>query len=96
MRNIIKESRYHLEVETGWTYWFHLKHSLVNSYKLIKISFKSLVHGILPFIWKSDAPKGVIVLYHEIMKIQHIQKLDKLRKYPKNERYTGNNLNSTE
>ena len=57
MRNIIKESRYHLEVETGWTYWFHLKHSLVNSYKLIKISFKSLVHGILPFIWKSDVQR---------------------------------------
>ena len=95
MRNIIRQSRYHLD-ETGWTYWFHLKHSLVNSYKLIKISFKSLVHGILPFMWKSDAPKGVIVLYHEIMKIQHIQKFDKLRKYPKNERYTSNTFNSTE
>ena len=63
MRNILKESKYHLEVETGWDYWFHLKHSIVNSYKLIKISFKSLVHGLLPFMWKSDAPKGVIVLY---------------------------------
>ena len=90
MRNILKESKYHLEVETGWTYWFHLKHSLVNSYKLIKISFKSLVHGLLPFMWKADAPKDVILLYHEIMKIQHIQKLDKLRKYPKNERYISN------
>ena len=36
MRNILKESKYHLEVETGWDYWFHLKHSIVNSYKLIK------------------------------------------------------------
>ena len=90
MRNIIKESRYHLEVETGWTYWFHLKHSLKNSYQLIKISFKSLVHGILPFMWKSDAPKGVIILYHEIMKIQHVKKLVKLRRYPKNERYISN------
>ena len=90
MRNILKESKYHLEVETGWTYWFHLKHSIVNSYKLIKISFKSLIHGLLPFIWKSDAPKGVIILYHEIMKIQHIKKLDKLRKYPKNKRYISN------
>jgi hypothetical protein len=90
MRNIFKETKYHLEVETEWTYWFHLKHSLVNSYKLIKISFQSLVHGLLPFMWKSDAPKGVIILYHEIMKIQHIKKLDKLRKYPKNERYISN------
>ncbi len=84
MRNIFKESKYHLEVETGWTYWFHLKHSLVNSYKLIKISFKSLVHGLLPFMWKSDAPIGVIVLYHDIMKLQDIHKLDLLRIYPIN------------
>ena len=42
---------------------------------LIKISFKSLVHGLLPFMWKVDAPKDVILLYHEIMKIQHIQNL---------------------
>ena len=89
MRNIIKESRYHLEVETGWTYWYHLRHSIKNSIKLIKISFKSVVHGLLPFMWKSDAPKEVITLYHEIMKIQHIQKMDKLRDKPKNERYTG-------
>ena len=58
--------------------------------QLIKISFKSLVHGLLPFVWKSDAPKGVIILYHEIMKIQHIKTLDKLRKIPKNERYISN------
>ena len=54
------------------------------------------MHGLLPFMWKSDAPKGVIILYHEIMKIQHIQKLDKLRKLPKNERYTSNLPNDTE
>ena len=88
MRNIFI-SKYH-QSRYGWTYWFHLGTFSCNSYKLIKISFKSLVHGLLPFIWKSDAPKGVIILYHEIMKIQHIKKLDKLRKYPKNERYISN------
>ena len=90
MKNIFKETKYHLEVETGWSYQFHLWHSIKNSAILLKISLKSLVHGLLPFIWKSDAPKGVIILYHEIMKIQHIKKLDKLRKYPKNERYISN------
>ena len=36
---------------------------------------------------KNDAPKEVIKLYHEIMKIQHIKKIDKLRKLSKKERY---------
>ena len=95
MRNIIKESIYHLKVETGWTYWYHLKHSLINSSRLIKISFKSVVHGFLPFIWKADAPRDVIRLYHEIMKIEHIRKMDKLKQLPKNERY-NNTTNPTE
>ena len=90
MRNIIKESIYHLKVETGWSYQYHLWHSIQNSAILIKIAFKSVVHGLLPFLWKADAPKDVIRLYHTIMKIQHIQKLDKLRKYQKNERYLSN------
>ena len=89
MRKIFKESKYHLEVETGWTYWYHLKHSIHNSRRLIAISFKSIVHGFLPFMWKSDAPKDVIRLYHEIMKIEHIRKMDKLKQLPKNERYNN-------
>ena len=96
MRNIFKESKYHLEVETGWTYWYHLKHSIHNSRRLIAISFKSIVHGLLPFLWKADAPKDVIRLYHEIMRIEHIRKMDKLRELPRNERYTGHTPNSTE
>ena len=96
MRNPIKESIYNLKVETGWSYQYHLWHSIVNSTKLIKIAFKSIVHGFLPFIWKADAPKEVIKLYHEIMKIEHIRKMDKLRELPKNERYTSKNTNDTE
>ena len=72
MRNIIKESIYHLKVETGWSYQYHLWHSIKNSSILIKIAFKSIVHGILPFMWKADAPKEVIRLYHTIRKIEHI------------------------
>ena len=87
MKNIFKETKYHLEVETGWSYKFHLWHSIKNSAILIKISFKSLVHGLLPFIWKADAPKDIITLYHTIMKIQHIRKMDKLRGIEKSKRY---------
>ena len=75
MRNIIKESIYHLKTETGWSYSYH---------------------GLFPFMWKADAPIGVIKLYHEIMKIEHIRKMDKLRELPKNERYTIKNTNDTE
>ena len=96
MKNIIKESIYHLRDETGWTYRYHLWHSIINSSRLIKIAFKSVVHGFLPFLWKADAPKGVIKMYHEIMKIEHIRKMDKLRELPKNERYTSETTNDTE
>ena len=82
-----KEARYHLKTETGWGYWYHLWHSCVNSGRLIRIAFKSVVHGLLPNVWKADAPKEVIKLYHEIMRIEHIRKMDTLRNKPKNERY---------
>ena len=87
MKNIIKEAKYHLEIETGWSYQYHLWHSIKNSAILIKISIKSLVHGFLPFMWKSDAPRDIILLYHTIMKIQHIKKMDKLRGIKKSKRY---------
>lgn len=87
MLNWFRKAKHHLSVETGWGYWYHLWHSLKNSWALIVIAFKSTVHGLLPWIWKSDAPKGVIRLYHQIMRIEHIAKMDKLRGIPKNERY---------
>ena len=87
MLNWFRKAKHHLSVETGWGYWYHLGHSLKNSWALIVIAFKSTVHGLLPWVWKSDAPKGVIKMYHQIMRIEHIAKMDKLRKIPKNERY---------
>ena len=83
----IKQARYHLDVETGWGYWYHLWHSIKNSGILVGIALKSLVHGVCPWIWKADAPLAVIKLYHQIMRIEHIRKQDPLRKIPKNERY---------
>lgn len=83
----LKEIEYHLNVETGWSYWFHLFHSFKNSFRLINIAFKSVVHGIFPNVWKAEAPKEVIKMYHEIMKIEHIRKMDNLKNMPKSERY---------
>lgn len=94
MKDIIKESIYHLKVETGWSYQYHLWHSIKNSSILIKIAFKSIVHGLLPFMWKADAPRDVIKLYHTIMKIEHIRKMDILKEVPKNERYKDVNLDT--
>ena len=85
-----RKSIHHLKIETGWGYFYHLWHSLCNSWALIVIAFKSVVHGLFPWIWKADAPKGVIRIYHKIMRIEHIEKMDKLRKLPKNERYESN------
>lgn len=92
----IEQSKYHLEVETGWGYWYHLWHSVQNSWILVKIAFKSVAHGLLPFLWKADGPKEVIRLYHQIMRIEHIRKMDKLREIPKNERYTDSTSDTTE
>jgi hypothetical protein len=85
--NWLKSARHHLDVETGWGYWYHLWHSIKNTCTLLVIAFKSLVHGLLPWVWKADSPKAVIKLYHQIMRIDHIRKQDNLRDIPKNERY---------
>lgn len=85
--NWLKKAKHHLDVETGWGYWYHLWHSIKNSWSLLVIAFKSIVHGIFPWIWKADAPKGVIKLYHQIMRIDHIQKMDNLAKIAKHKRY---------
>ena len=92
----IKAGYHHLKNETGWGYWYHLWHSLQNSWALIVIAIKSVVHGLLPWVWKADAPKGVIKMYHQIMRIEHIRKMDDKHGKSKNERYRNKTTNSTE
>lgn len=87
MFNWYKEAKHHLEEETGWTYRYHLWHSIKNSWVLIVIAFKSVVHGLFPWVWKADSPKAVIKLYHQIMRVRHIEEMDELRKVPKKDRY---------
>ncbi len=96
MIRFFKAGKHHLKVETGWGYWYHLWHSLKNSGALIVIALKSVVHGLLPWVWKADAPKGVIKMYHQIMRIEHIKKMDELYGKPKDERYRNKTTDITE
>ena len=75
-RNYIKETKEHLK-ETKWTYWYHLKHSFVQSNRLLKIAIKSYLHGIFPWMYKSDGPVTIYKIYREISKIHHVQKIFK-------------------
>lgn len=69
-------SKKHLE-ETGWGYWYHLKHSFKQSNRLILIALKSYIHGIFPSKYKSDGPIAIIKMYHQIKKIHHIWQMEK-------------------
>jgi hypothetical protein len=73
---MFKESKEHLK-ETGWSYWQHLRHSVKQSNRLIATAIKSYIHGIFPCWYKSDGPITIIKMYHTIMKIHHIWKINK-------------------
>lgn len=73
---MFKKSKQHLR-ETGWSYWYHLSHSIKQSNRLIVTAIKSYIHGIFPCWFKADGPKTVIRMYHEIKRIHHIHKLEK-------------------
>lgn len=73
---MFKKSKEHLR-ETEWSYWYHLSHSVKQSNRLIVTALKSYIHGIFPCWFKSDGPKTVIRMYHEIKRIHHIHKLEK-------------------
>lgn len=76
---MFKESKEHLE-DTGWTYKQHLQHSIKQSNRLIVIALKSYIHGFFPSLFKADGPKSIIRIYHEIMRIHHIYKMNKQMK----------------
>lgn len=67
-------SRAHLsEAEMG--YWSHLTHAFHQSNRLILVALKSYIHGVFPLWFKSDGPKTIIRMYHEIRRIRHIDAL---------------------
>lgn len=70
---MIKESKKHLE-DTGWSYWYHLKHSFTQSNRLVKAALKSYIHGIFPCLFISDGPKTIVKIYNEIKRFKHHKK----------------------
>jgi hypothetical protein len=73
---MLKRSKEHLE-ETEWTYWYHLRHSFMQSNRLISTAIKSYIHGIFPCWFKSDGPKTIFRMYHQIKRIRHIEKMER-------------------
>lgn len=71
---MLKQARDHLN-ETEWTYWQHLRHSIKQSNRLIVIAIKSYIHGVFPWMYKSDGPLSVYKIYKEIRKLHHIQRM---------------------
>lgn len=63
--------------ESGWSYVQHLKHSIKQSNRLIKMAVKSYIHGIFPSIYANDGPVGIYRIYKEIKHLHHVQKLFK-------------------
>lgn len=76
---MFKKSKQHLD-ETQWTYWQHLTHSIHQSNKLIAIAIKSYIHGFFPCWYTADGPITIIKMYHSIMKIHHVWKINKKMK----------------
>jgi hypothetical protein len=67
---MIKSSIKHLK-DTGWGYWKHLRHSFMQSNRLIVVVLKSYVHGIIPSLFISDGPKTIVKIYREIRRLKH-------------------------
>lgn len=72
----IKITKEHLK-ETEWSYWYHLRHSFKQSNRLIITALKSYIHGVFPWMYKSDGPVTIYKMYKEISKIHHVQKIFK-------------------
>ena len=76
IKKLITEAKEHLQ-ETEWSYLYHLKHSFIQSNRLLKVAIKSYLHGIFPWMYKSDGPVTIYKIYREISKIHHVQKIFK-------------------
>ncbi len=67
---MIKKSKEHL-AETGWSYSKHLRHSFMQSNRLVVTAFKSYIHGIIPAVWIADGPKMIVKIYREVRRLKH-------------------------
>jgi hypothetical protein len=69
---MLKKLKEHL-TESEMSYFKHLRHSIHQSNRLIGAAIKSYIHGLIPFLYKSDAPKTVVRIYNDIKKIKHLR-----------------------
>jgi len=70
----VVRSRAHLE-EADMGYWPHLTHAFHQSNRLVVVAVKSYIHGLFPLWYKSDGPKTIIRIYHEIRRIRHLDSM---------------------
>lgn len=64
----------HLQ-DSQMTYVQHLKHSMVQSAKLLSIAIKSVIHGIFPWFFINSGPLGIYKIYKEIKNFEHVRKI---------------------
>ena len=70
----MKKVKEHL-TESNMSYWAHLRHSIKQSNRLVVISIKSYIHGLLPWFFASAGPLGIYRIYKEVKRMHHIQKM---------------------
>jgi hypothetical protein len=70
----MEKGKAHLE-ETGWSYWKHLHHSIVQGRRLISIAMVGFVHGLFPGWRPGYAPIEIYRLYKDMKQLRHVQKL---------------------
>jgi len=73
---MFERSKEHLK-DTGWGYWKHLRHSFMQSNRLIITALKSYIHGIFPSIFVADGPKMIVKIYKEIKRLKHHDNITK-------------------
>lgn len=67
---MFKKSKNHLKA-TGWSYSYHMKHSIKQSNRLIIIAIKSYIHAFIPSVFINDGPKMIVKIYREIKRLAH-------------------------
>lgn len=76
---MIQESKEHLR-EVQKSYAEHAAFSIDHGFYLLKMGVMSIIHGIVPSVFKFDLPKMVIGLYDVVIDKHGIGMVRKLRK----------------
>lgn len=75
MINIVMQTtKQHLK-QSQMNYWYHLKHSMANGFRLQWLAISSFVHAIFPMIGPQHAARGVIKIYNNMRRYRHLREL---------------------